>query len=161
MAIPSRKSVQLSTINQTAPTTSLTILPASPPLLLAGTASTLLALRLGTKPTAPQRFGLLERDRIHAVVVRPAEEAEPTRWTILVLGGREAGLAEVSLNEDGRSVHPRQAGSFCTSADRNTFRRVSITRTWFINTPDWVHAAAFIGVRRASLATQLAKAHSC
>lgn len=100
-------SVQLSTISQSAPITSLTILPTSPPILLAGTASTVLALRLGTKANAPQRFELLERDRIHAVVVRPSTEGvEVTRWTVVGLGGREAALAEVQLGEDGRSVQP-------------------------------------------------------
>jgi hypothetical protein len=102
MAKPTKNGVQLTTVNQTAPITSLTVLPACPPILLAGTASTLLALRLGTKPTTPQRFSLLERDRIHAVVVKPTDEAEPRRWTVLALGGREAALAEVSLGEDDR-----------------------------------------------------------
>ena len=102
MASSAKKGVQLVTVNQTAPITSLTVLPASPPLLLAGTASALLALRLATKPTAPQRFSLLERDRVHAVVVKPVEEAQLRRWTVLVLGGREAALAEVHLGEDER-----------------------------------------------------------
>ena len=97
-------SVRLSTVAQTAPITSLAVLPVTPPLLPAGTASSLLALRLGSKARTPQRFGLLERDRIHAVVVRPTDEAEPRRWRVLVLGGREAAMAEVSLAGDERSV---------------------------------------------------------
>mgnify|MGYP001562915882 FL=1 len=103
MAPSSEPSNKLVSLGKSTPITALAFL--APALLLAGSSSDLLLIALDAcgegADTTKREWRVLERERVHRIVVQPATRGTES-WRVLVLGGKEAALVELARGASGR-----------------------------------------------------------
>jgi hypothetical protein len=95
----------LTSLSCSAPVTALAFLSTpsySSQILLAGSSTSLIATPLdSTLPLVNRKWTVLKRERVHRIVVGRLQEEEQ-RWRVLVAGGKEAALVEISVGPVGR-----------------------------------------------------------
>lgn len=94
---------KLASLGRTTPITALAFL--TPALLLAGSSSDLLLTALDARAkgteTYKREWRVLGLERVHKVVVQPAAGGLES-WRVLVLGGKEAALVELTCGAAGQ-----------------------------------------------------------